>query len=60
MTTPTCPGHLRADGARLGLCLICARLVVDTRTGSLEPAARQATRGGTWGCINFLPLGAAS
>ena len=58
MTAATCAGHLRADRARLGLCLLCARLV-DTRTGTLEPAARQATRGGTWACINFLPLAAA-
>ena len=51
MTAPTCPGRRIADGARLGLCLLCSRLV-DTRTGTLEPAAVKVR--GLAQCVNFL------
>lgn len=55
MTPSACLGHIRADGARLGLCLLCARLVDRGAKASqmLEPAARQITTGGTWACTNF-------
>lgn len=50
MTAPTCPGRRIADGARLGLCLLCSRLV-DTRTGTLEPAAVKVR--GVAQCVNY-------
>ena len=57
--TPSCPGHRRTvDGARPGLCLLCARCS-DSKGPAIEPAARTVTRGGTWGCVNFLPLAPA-
>jgi hypothetical protein len=45
-----------ADGARLGLCLLCTRLVDKPGAGSLQPAAVKVR--GVAQCVNFAGSGA--